>query len=380
MTDERVDFLVKVDRAIRQSHRLIWRIRWTMEINDETKERLERLAEEYAKDFDELSKKFQTKYAKVQDNVSGGPDLYRRTALRSLKSELSNQQLTSGGGQWVETIAVGHEIRQWNDKDNDDFVPFDESGYDDYGDWSQEQPKKDVLIGNAVIYQDGISRALFVIDETNDLDLGRYADLFEPPTPFKIKTTVNNSETLSDAFRCWSTDDTDVELNGMEYIPEDDEEARMEILRNHIPKTSLSNITEGVSATEMWDGREQVAEFGVDVRRINASVEDFYLNEAEGQAVYTIHDDSILDESELEGTPLDSEEGRVRGLTCWCRDTDQLEFGPGSICDFFGIVRQDRRDDGAVSFVMDLRGIYPILPEPVSDGSAESENVETETF
>lgn len=336
--------------------------------SEELDERLKVLSEEYKTDEAAVVEMFEEALDEVEERtlVDLSDEKKQDYAISLVRSDLV-ESTAYGGGEEVDVLAIGHDsITQWVDKDD---PRYDESKSRD------ENPKKDVLLANGVIEtEDGLGQAVFIIDETDEVDLGKAAEAFSPLTAFRGVFSISESENLQRGYVVNSTSDTDFEVEEAENIP-DSKQERLEVLHKFVDEVTLTNVLEGLSLTSTWDGGESPADFGIDIKRIEGNVVDYYVSDDEGKSsVYTILDSSVASGSELEGSPVDGENQRTTGLTCWT-PTEYMEYGNGSRCEFYGTIVQD--NDGRV--VMNTRGIVPLMPRPMQDGSSD-ENVERESI
>lgn len=357
-----------------------------MEITEEVEARLRGIAEKYNKDLTEVSELFEEKMSESLDSFVGDIDdledygldktQFTNAAVKSVESEYNAQQRMGGGGEEVEILAYGNGgIRRWNDRDHPDFIEFDVSPYTNYEEWNDDMPKKQVLMGygvaNVLGSDEPPAKASVIIDETNGLDVHEWKDLFINLNTFTATLNVQDTETLSEGYVLWSTEDTDYERSVSE-IPDDDKSKRG-ILNKKAELVKLTNITNSLSLTNE-DG--YAADRGLDIKRVRGMVFDAYKDtEAENPfAVYTLHDDSHGDVSDLEGTVLGEEdENRSAGLTCWV-SPEMMEFGQGSFCDFYGTVQRNERGE----YSMNCYGISPIINKPYEGVGQDESNVEEE--
>lgn len=334
----------------------------------ELDERLKGLSEEYRQDEDVIVEMYEEALEEVEERtlVDISDEEKQDYAFSLVRSDLIEKS-SFGGGEEIDVLAIGHDtIQQWVDADDPNYDPNASR---------DENPKKDVLLANGILEtDDGLGLASFILDETDGVDLGHAMELFSPLTAFRGVFSYSESENLQRGYIANSTADTEFHLEEAQNIP-DSKEERLDIVHKFIDEVSLANVLEGLTITSSWEGGESPADFGIDIKRVEGNVVDYYVSEEDDtSSVYTILDSSVASGSELEGTPVDGENQRTTGLTCWT-PTEFMEYGNGSRCEFYGTVVED--DDGRVT--MNVRGIVPLMPRPMQDESTD-ENVERESI
>lgn len=337
-------------------------------------ERLDELAERKNRDADVVYEAFEEELTGIQDGPADFPEeLAQKNAYRKVKSKIIRKD-SVGGGETVYAIAIGNSgVMPWPVRDDNG---------------NRTGDRKDVIVGHAVVKPENGRPGLSVLicDETNGVDLPVVRRLFRPGKVVSGVFRVDESETLSDGYVCWSFEDTEVEEADpadIDGIPEDVDE-RMNIVNQLTDTVTLAELAnegrEYFSAYDVTEDGMQSKEWGIDIKRVPmATVVTTFANEEEGYGFYTILDDSVIDEEELEGTALDGDNQSTAGLSLRA-DPYMMEYGNGTIGDFFGVVTE-RQEDKHIQ--MDLRGIHPVDPEPRDTSGDDSESIgetETDTF
>lgn len=339
-----------------------------MDLPDDTRSRLEQIAEQKNRDFEEALSLFEEKVEDVKAQTGQDAEFCYSAALRMVNADLIVEDRVPDSAESVEIIAIGHDgIREWTDRDAD--------GYDEALSW-EDQPKKEVTIANGIaIPEDGpMGLAVFVLDE-NDVDLGAAMEAFQCKNLVRADFSLSDSETRDQWYVGYSTDDMDLQYAEPDSVDEDVESIRDDIHR-HVETAELSNITDYLTATQTWNGRKQAAEWGIDVKRVRASIIDVYPGDGPVSPNYTVIDHTVMDESDLEGGPTDAEDSYSAGLTCWLPDGQKAEFADGSLVDLYGTLTRNN-ETGEVT--MNVRGVDPQVTYEYDD-SESSDNVETDTF
>lgn len=335
------------------------------EIPDNIEKRIESLAEEHDVDASELGEKVKTTFEEVQEADMFDRDAEKQwgTALRSIRSDMT--EASNVPGTEVEILTIGHNgVQAWPKRDDDGNVITDSNG---------DAVRKDVMVAFGVIDPGEDKRhgiASIKLDSTDGVDIKNALELFEPLNVVKGSLNVDESDDLPSTYSLWSTSSTSLEEADAADMPEDLSKRR-EILHQFTDEVEISNIMDGLSATTRHDGQERTANFGADVKRIEANVVDYYLDRESGVANYTITDESIVDEVELEGNPVVDENQRTPGLTCWT-SVHNMDYGTGTEGEFYGSIEKND-DDGRVT--MQLYGVVPLYPRPLE----EADDTDTET-
>lgn len=349
----------------------------SQEVPEDVREEVDELADEHGVEKDKARQRFMEVLEDVREKVGDSLPNERvyNTAVRSFNSNTISE-LASGGTE-VEIVGVGQSgFQPWSVRDSDGNL-VDENG--NIVDNKDDAAKKDVLVGFGIIPREGVkggkAPCVFVMDETDDIDIDHFATLFEPGSALKGRFRVNESDDFSGYFTAFSSTHTDVsEVEEPENIPDTFEE-RMEWVRDEADDAEIANITDSLSATNS-DG--YTAEFGIDFKRIDGDIVNYYKDDSGGTHIYTILDESVMDGDEEALTAAEvmdeDSEGQTPGLTCWANE-NVMKYAEGTVGEFFGSLRTD--DDGRV--VMDLYGIHPVFPNMIDDGKGEEsgENVDS---
>lgn len=346
------------------------------EVPENIREQVDELAEEYGIDKDRARQRYLDKLEDVRDEVGDSlPDeRVFKVALRSLRG--SSIAEMAAGGEEVEFVAVGQGgFQPWSVRDSDGNLVDNQGNIVDSKD---DAAKKDVLIGYGVLAREGVkggrAPCAFIMDESDDIDIDHFATLFEPGAALRGTFNVSESEELSEHFRAFSTTQTDVEVVDEPELVPDTHEERMEWVREAADDATIADISQSLSATNS-DG--YTVEFGVDFKRIDGDVVDYYKDESGGTYIYTILDESVMDGGEEALSAADvmdeDSDSQTPGMTCWA-NSNNMKYAEGTVGEFFGSVRAG--EDGRIT--MDLYGINPVYGNPIDDDGEEAgDNVES---
>lgn len=325
---------------------------------DETREELESLAEDFEVEFEVIEAKYEENLEEVQSSTSGLSDEKMESiALRFTRSsEVADNRMPT---EEIEVLTIGHGgIRNWNK-------------YDDNGNVVGEH---DVLVAYGLVEkeeQPHVSVILF--DEEDDIEIPFVYDVFSEMGNI---VTGEFSVSESDIERHLVLNSSSATEISVQEPPNRD--AMVSEIRNVIPEFKIENIADNMSATEVSDnGDEYPVDFGVDLKMIEADIYDAYKSSDFG--IYTLRDETVFDDEDIADSPIYDEESRTPGLTCWT-DPEMMEYGNGSVCEFFGTVTQD--DDGQIQ--MNAVAVNPIFAQDFdgtvdTTGSSDSdEEVETD--
>lgn len=326
-------------------------------MQDQTQEQLESLAEEFEVSYEQMESVFQDNLEEVNTKSASLSEAKKEElALRFTRaSEVSERRNPT---EEVEILTIGHGgIRQWNN-------------YDENGNVVGEH---DVLIGFGLIEQDDTPHVSAVIlDEEDGVEIPFAYDAFsEMGNIVTGEFSVGESD-LDRHLVANSSSSTEISVQ-----EPPNREGMVSEIRNSIPEFNIENIAENMSATTVEDdGSEYPTDFGVDLKMIEADVYDAYKSSDFG--IYTLRDETVFDDEDVADSPIYDEESRTPGLTCWI-DPEMMEYGNGSVCEFFGTVTQN--DDGQIQF--NAVNVNPIFPQDFdgtvdTTGSSDEENVETE--
>lgn len=306
----------------------------------------------------------------VEDELEGIPENFEEQrrwnfALKRAKQSYVAEDSLGGGGDQATIITIGHgRVSRWQDKQHDDY----QEGMN-----PDNAPRKDVLIANGVARNESdgsASLATILLDSTNGINLGRAMDLFqEPLNVIEGNFNFSDPQVSSEGQVLFSVAGT--ELTEAENPPEMAQ--RKKWVHRFVDEVDIASIASAPKATLSLSDSNGAADFGLDIKRIpEAYVVDYYINNEDDWGVYTVLDDSIVDESELDDTQLVGDNQQVSGLSCWSQP-NLMEYDERSICDVYGVVQEG--NDGQIS--MDLRGIDPIVPEMLNEGSADNQTGES---
>lgn len=323
---------------------------------------LEDIAEEQDKDLDWIRSKYEEKLEDAEERAADivDDDEIEGLALHLLQADFIETGRVSGGGDKVEILAIGHTGEQkWNN--------------DDGG-------KKRVVKSYGVINPEsgppGV--AVFINDETTGVDLGEVVEKFQPLNTMVGWYRVSSSDTLSNVYICNSTDKTRLELQDVEGIPDEDKDKR-DLLHKLADHAEIANIPNEISIT---NDAGYPADFGADLKLVNGTVTNRYVNEEKGFGIYKIMDPSVVGEEDLDGLGVMGENDRVPGLSVWC-NPEEMKYGEDSRLEVYGQVRVVQSGANEGQIVMDSYGIIPLLEMPVEEseesGSA-NDNVEEQTI
>lgn len=325
--------------------------------DDEIESELETIVEGTDKDLSWAWETYYDKLEKAKEAANGlSEETLQEHALQTTKNDIYQGSRTSfGETKDINILSIGHGgVRRWNDRDNGG--------------------EKDVLISYGVVQpgkdEDGndlpMGVGVFICDETDGVDIGNLRSAFgETLANLTGYFTVQKSEELTiggdtPVYVCNSSDKTRVEPEGSEM----DQQEKREFLHNYISEeATIANIHQHLSATND-DGYP--AEFGADIKRMNATVIDFH--KGDGFNTYTLLDDSVVDPDEL-GADIVSDQARSPGLTAWVPD-EFHQWGVNSQLEVYGTL--SRNDDGQIT--INVCGVIPLIPMEMEEPEQESES------
>lgn len=319
-------------------------------VSESTADELEAIAEKKEVELDDVRETFKEKYNDLSENSQGLPDeKLEELALRTTRTAtLSSDRIST---EDVEMLTVGGSIREWSNGDS--------------------------FVGKALVDQhpdseEGKERLASVIVDSDHMELTEVYDAFS-----EVGNIVEGNFSVSEAdiepfLVLNSGDNTTIEVT-----KPDDRGPLLEEIRNAVPETSLASAAEDLSATTRDDdGDVYPANFGVDIRRIEADVYDGYKNPDTNLGIYTIRDDTLFDEEDIADSDVyDAEtanENATPGMTCF-GDSDDMEHGTGSVLEIYGVLQQS--DDGVQ---MNIDGIVPVYSEEF-DGYVDSSDDEEDS-
>lgn len=317
-------------------------------------------AEQRELSVDDVMEQVLEAHGDMEGDVEG--DRRWKFALRGAKQRITEKASMGGGGESVTLVSIGHGgLRQWTDRDHDEYVE---------GMGRDESPKKDVLIANAIIRQDDnngyTSRGTVIVDSTDDVDMAAAFNAFgAPKNVIETRMSVSESEAVAGALIGNSTSDTEFDVLDDHDFSDDDLQG---MLDRSVDDTTIADIARDPKGNLSQSNEYGPVDFGVDVKRLSeATLQDYYIDDNGEWGVYTLLDDSIVGDHELEGTALDSDRGSA-GLSGWA-EPDMMEYDSGSFCDVYGVLQEN--DKGEIS--MSIRGLDPVLANPMSGSSSDAE-------
>lgn len=312
---------------------------------DQIESELEEIIAGTDKDLSWAWETYRDKLDAAEEAANGlSEEAIQKHALRTTKSSMYQGSRTSfGETKEINILAIGHGgVRQWNDRDNGG--------------------KKDVLISYGIV-QPGKDESgnelpmgvgVFICDETDGVDIGNLRTAFgETLANLTGYFTVQESEELTvggdtPVYVMNSGDKTRVE----EAESDMDTQEKREFIHSYLPEeANIANLHQHLSATND-DGYP--AEFGADIKRMNATVIDFH--KGDGFNTYTLLDDSVVDPDEL-GSDIVSDQARSPGLTAWVPD-EFHKWGVNSQLEVYGTL--SRSDDGQIT--INVCGVVPLIP------------------
>lgn len=335
------------------------------ETETQLKTELVSIAKRFEMEPEDVVEIYKQKLQSVKDNyaIPLPEDEEAAQAVKLTQAALVTQRATAnvtvGGGEMLEVLAVGYSEGRWRKKDSEGNFIKDANG---------DFERKPVLYGNAIVFKDGTeSRATIIIDSEDGHDMAEAQRAFETLNSFKGMFSVSESEGLPNAYKAFSTGDTEFDEDS-EHFGEMDMATRMATISKYTDDVNLLNIMESMSSTTVADnGNTYLTDFGIDVKCIKGTVLSAYKSKDNDRGNYVVIDDSIIDpEEELSGTPLLGERSTVPGLTIWC-DKSRVKYGKGSLCNFYGVVK---KNPNTAQVTMELRGVVPLMAEPLEGGVA----------
>lgn len=347
-----------------------------VDVPDEIKEKVEARCESANISLDEGRSKYMDVLGEVEEQIGDDlPDERKANiAFRTFNSDIVSQ--LSDGSEEINFVCYGHNGIQQQPHRNDDGQMVDEN-MNPVDDW-QEAAKYDVLnvYGVQAIEGEGKVQVTVQLDSTDGVDLDHAARVCTFGEGIQLRAAMYEVDELSSAFRGYSTAQTEVEAGVYEDVPED-EESRIEWLRELADDAEISNITASLSATEKADnGNEYTIANGVDVKCITGDIVDYYKDDVNGTYIYTILDESAMDAEDYEGTNLMGESQRTPGFTAWAT-AQSMQYGEGTHAEFYGSV-EESNEDGRIT--MSIYGVNPIFARPLEEEDEDEGGDNTETM
>jgi len=300
------------------------------EVSDDTIAHLEKIAEKKEVPFEEVKEKYKEKYEEVEDKSSGvDKETIENLALRQLRSlELAQSRVST---EEIEMLTVGGDVR--NTSNGDMFFGsaiVDEEPNDD------SVPSK---LGQVRVFDEELA-----VEVDNAFS--------------QVGNIVTGDFAVSDGDLTNHLEVTDGDDTSFEVVRPDDRGKFVDEIRDMVPEVSISNIADNITQqTRGEDG--EMYDVSSDIKRIRADVFDGYKNPDTGTGMYTLRDDTVFDDEDIENSPVfdpeEANESATPGMTCFIQP-NKMEWGTGAVIDFFGTVKED---EGIVNFSAD--GAYPIL-------------------
>ena len=352
-------------------------------MNEEIESELKDMIDGKAASFDDAVEAFNDALTTVEEGLLEDFDQEEkeRRALQFIRaSEIEADRTTYGESMDLQVLAIGGRQMQWSDGDGG---------------------KKDVVLGYGLIHPPGrrlpaeegdngpeVGLAVFILDSEKGVDPADAMQSFSALNTITGRFSVSRSNDISsitsegtvetDLYRCEATTKTvlnDADPDEMD-LPTD-RDAKNQVLRSRIPEATLADAaTDIATVISSYDPETGYAhEFGGDLRRINASIVDYYKSDDGSWGRYTVMDDSVL-EDELEGTAVMGEDQQTPGLTAWADPKYHINYGRKSQVDLYCYI--ETNDDGQIQ--ANVVGVVPILPMPLEgDDGAQADVNSTES-
>ena len=284
-------------------------------------------------------------------------DEIREYGLWRVQSEL-NLSDRIGGGEEVELeiAAIGHSGLRTN--------------------WGPDD--KDVVYSHGLIYgplgDNGKNKAALavMINDGTVQDLTDVQEKFYAENTLRATYQVRPAQDLDDHYVCWGFEGTELVEDDLDTLPSDRAQLR-EGLRRAVPEASLATLEKDLSRFDPETG--YTYDFGADLRRIRGKVEDRFVDKDKKWARYTIMDQSLTEDDVVQTDWFDDSDDRnAPGLTVWADANYHMDYGRGTIGEFYGTIEEDADRDMAIT--MNLVGVVPIVPTPVDDGDDDAPEVD----
>ncbi len=339
-----------------------------VEVTESTLEELNGIAESKGKDEEYVIEKFKENYEEAEEQTNYSGERLESFAVRITRSDITSEARIPANEVLIKTIGMSR-IFNWDQRDENGNVKRDGSG---------EPLTKDVLVAFGLVDQNpnedkGREQVATVFfDETDDVSLTEAQEAFS-----EMGNLVTGEFSVSDGDLEKYLNVNTVESTDFDVEEPDDREEVLSDIRGAIQETTIEDIADNLSATERnsQTGEEFAVGFGVDMRVLEGDIVDAFARDNGDSrfGIYTVRDETMFDDEDIIGSdvqPTLDDENQTPGLTCWV-DPDQMEYGSGSVCEFYGSVTQG--DDGQVT--MNIFGINPIFEREfdgyVDDGSEE---------
>lgn len=347
----------------------------------QTESELRQKAEELDVPYTEVEEAFNEELTTFRENAL--EDLsdaqLERMALQAMTvADIAEEQTAFGTPMDLQVLAIGARSMRWKDG-NGGKKPV-VLAYGLIHSPNQRLPTRDDGAGPDV------GLAVFVLDSAKGVDPSHAMRKFSSRNTVTGRFSVSAAEEPAEVgdtavYRCEATKRTAIEDADPEAmdLPTDPDDIN-QVLRARIPQATLADAaTDIANVVSSYDPETGYAhEFGVDLRRIEGAVVDYYIADDSSWGRYTILDDTVM-EDELPETNLMDDESRTPGLTAWSDPHHHINYGRKSHCDFYGYL--EVTDDGQVQ--MNVVGVVPIIPMPMddADGSGTTDvNAEEEAI
>lgn len=309
---------------------------------------LERLAEENDSDFEEAKESFEEKLEEIRSNSQGlSEEKMQNLAFRSVRTDiLKNDRVPT---TLVEIATVGGSVRSWNEYDDDGNVVGERDVFVGKGlvdtDPDDEEEGRSEFLATIIAGEEDVEPTEFYngFSEVGNVVRGRFS---------VSESDVGNFRVLN------ARDETEIEV-----IEPPERQDVIDKINEYVDEVSIDELgdKQNLSATERNDNGDLFpADFGVDIRRMEADVFDGYKNPSEGNGAYTVRDDTVFDEEDVKDSavfnPDEANENQTPGMTVYA-DPSDMEYGTGTTCVFYGVLRQ-REDTGEV--LMEADALYPV--------------------
>lgn len=305
-------------------------------------DKIANVAESYNVDESEVEEVYEEKLEQSQEDAGDSvPEKsIRMQAFALTKSEFRSDEATGGNGG--------------GGSGDSKEVNIISLGYNDMGkhEWSS---------GETYVYGYGIAKpgdedphpAVFLLQQADVGDLDAMMDKFGSPlNSLQAEFSVSTSSSIDEERYVLNTvEDTDVAETDSPMSFEE----RREWVADFLPDVPLTELADNLTATNS-DGFTE--DFGVDFRRFRGSIVEATID-GDGQwGVYTVQDDSFVDEAELD-EEITGEQG-YPGVSIWS-NPDMMEYGEHSIVDFVGTI--ERGENGQIT--MSASTIIPIMSNDI---------------
>lgn len=326
-----------------------------VEINEDTYDELETLAEEHEEDFEDVREAFRERYQETEEKSEAvSDDMVENLALRQTRSWILSQSRVPTDE--IEMLTIGGDVR--NTSNGDMF--FGTAVVDE----NPDENGRTKLASVRIFTEELASEVYEAFDEVANVISGNFA--------------VSEGD-LEGHLEVSDSDDTEFEV-----ARPDDKSSLIEEIRERVPEVTIATIADNMSASQRNDDGD-VYTVGSDIRRIQADIYDGYKNPDSGVGTYTVRDETVFDDEDIAESPVhnpeEANENATPGMTCWT-DPNKMVYASESVVEMYGTVTKN--DDGEI--VMNVDGILPLMGKEGFDGYEDSnddegperENVSTE--